>query len=207
MIPLMNKSNLDVYVDDEYVEDDYDYSEYILPIHPDRDGIDFINIWFKGKTELGQMLSHFYNSPFEHPYFGPFNSMEGFWHFIQTIEKDNELSVPIHYNKLRSLSGMAAKNYGKSLTWHKVDQFYEIIEAANYYKIEQNTKLYNMFVSSKLPFEMYFIKKSSGDADGQGEIVIKLENYRWLLNSFEKIRIMMQYDERPKIIDYKAIFD
>ncbi|EKD22616.1 MAG: putative phage protein, partial [uncultured bacterium] len=92
----------------------------------DDDGVTHINLWINGRTRLGKMLAHFYESPFVHPYFGPFNSMEGFWHYIQNKERDDAL---------RSLSNMAAKNYAKGMTWCRVEDFHKIIMAANYYKI------------------------------------------------------------------------
>jgi len=169
----------------------------VSDIDPNQDGVTHINIWIRGKTELGQMLSHFYELPFKHPYFGSFNSMEGFWHFIQNIERDD---------KLRSLSGMAAKNYGKSLTWCRVDKFHDVIAAANFYKIEQNPKLQKLFIETTLPFDQYWLHQATGDAEGQGEVVVKLNNYKWLVESFEENRVLMKIGERPDYLDYKEIF-
>lgn len=167
-----------------------------LILNPDKDGEEFINIWIKGKTKLGQMLSHFYELPFKHPYFGSFNSMEGFWHYIQNKERND---------KLRSLSGMAAKNYGKSLTWKRVDNFHAVIASANFYKIEQNPELKKLFVESKLPFTQYWIHESSGDAVGQGDLVVTLTHYQWLVDTFTENRILMQNGKRPEHIEYKDI--
>ena len=168
-----------------------------VKVHQDDDGITHINIGKNGKTKLGQMLAHFYESPFEHPYFGRFASVEGFWHYVQNKERDD---------KLRSLSGMAAKNYGKLLTWCYVERFYDIIASANYYKIEQNQELHDLFVESTLPFDLYYLREATGDAEGQGSVLIKLDNYINIIKGFEDNRILMHYGERPPVIDYQSIF-
>lgn len=162
----------------------------------DSDGVTHINISITGKTKLGKMLSHFYESPFKHPKFGTFNSMEGFWHYIQNVESPDVL---------RSLSGSAARNLGKTLTWNHVECFREIIIAANFYKIEQNEELKELIIDSSLPFDYYYMNQPDGvDATGRA-ILVRPDSYAWLVEGFEQIRIMFQYDQRPKPIDYDAL--
>jgi hypothetical protein len=48
---------------------------------PEEDGVTHINIYSKGKTELGRWLTNFSYSPFNHPEYGKFLSMEGFWYW------------------------------------------------------------------------------------------------------------------------------
>jgi len=152
------------------------------------DGKTHINIWINSKTPLGVMLAHFYESPFVHPFFGPFASMEGFWHYVQNEEQDDSL---------RSLSGMSAKKRGKRLTWRHVENFHEIITAANFYKIEQNAELKKLFLESTLPFDYYYIFAPKGDAVGLASTVIRPPGYDWLVKGFEDIRKMMQHGDRP----------
>ena len=189
-----------------------------LVYDPEEDGITHINIWYLGKTELGKMLSHFYKSPFHHPYFGTFNSMEGFWHYLQSINSPDDAVDPnklgpdgnpvkVPRDTLRSLSGNAAKQYGKKLKWSYVDRFYEIISAANFYKIEQNPVLKKLFIESTLPFDLYYLNPPIGDAEGQRKVLTKLVNYKWLVDSFEENRILMQYKERPMQINYDEIIN
>lgn len=169
------------------------------------DGITHINIWLHGKTELGRMLSHFYKSPFHHPYFGSFTSMEGFWHYIKNLNSNDDHNHP--RDALRSLSGNAAKQYGKKLKWSYVDQFQKIISAANFYKIEQNIEMKELFIDSTLPFDQYYLTKSTGEVEGQYGVVARLANYKWLIDSFEENRILLQYNERPVVINYEDIFN
>lgn len=42
--------------------------------HPKTDGVDHINIYSRGRTPLGQALSNFAHTPFEHPKDGKFAS-------------------------------------------------------------------------------------------------------------------------------------
>ena len=167
-----------------------------IDTNPENDGVTHINIDYNGKTELGVLLSHFAKTPFEHPYFGTFNSMEGFWHFLKSTERSD---------KMRKYWGNDAKVFGKQFTWHNVNKFYEVIMAANFYKIEQTPNLKEMFNNSELPFANYYVRKSEGDAAGQGSIVIKPTNYVKIIKMFEDLRIMMHYDERPLPIDYSDV--
>lgn len=154
-----------------------------------QDGVNHINIWYRGATELGRMLSHFYELRFVHPFFGPFNSMEGFWHYIKSEEKDDEL---------RLLAGQEARNYGKKLSPAYVPGFAEIINTANFYKIEQSPKLKQLFVDSDLPFEHYYLF-------GPGEVLIRPKGHAWLISGFEKSRRMMKAGQRPVEIDYSKL--
>lgn len=66
--------------------------------NPDEDGVTHINIYSKGKTELGRMLSNFTSFPIELD--GQrFNSIEGVWFYFATTEAAPER------NKLKTLSG------------------------------------------------------------------------------------------------------
>jgi hypothetical protein len=179
--------------------------ETVVGNDPNCDGVSHINIWINSKSQLGKMLSHFYESPFIHPYFGPFNSMEGFWHYIQNLRIDEKSGMLVGDDTLRSLSGMSAKNYGKKLQWRHVDNFHEIIIAANYYKIEQNPELLKLFMQSEVPLDYYYLFTPVGDAEGLSDVVVRPAGYRWLVEGFEELRKMFQHDERPAYINYDQV--
>lgn len=147
-----------------------------LGYKPENDGIDHINIHSRGKTHLGRLLSHFAHTPFIHPYYGPFYSMEGFWYYMRSGATDQ---------KLRYLSGFRAKTHGKKLAYVWYDNFKEDIMAANYQKILQVPCLAQMVVESHLPFDHYY-------TFGDSQIVITPNNYDWLCSGFEDIRTAMQ---------------
>lgn len=153
------------------------------------DGKDHINIWAKGDTELGRMLAYFADTPFVHPYFGPFNSMEGLWHWLRSKDKPDEL---------RRLVGIRAKTFGKALVTTEVEGFFEIIHVANYYKIVQNPTLEKLLKNSTLPFEHYYLW-------GPGKVLIRPQGYEWVIKSFEELRKMIREGREPDEPDYSKI--
>ena len=58
-------------------------------IIPTEDGITHINIYSKGQTELGKMLSNFAKFPIQ-TVDGNFMSVEGYWYFLSIDEKFSE---------------------------------------------------------------------------------------------------------------------
>lgn len=155
-------------------------------VNPD-DGVTHINIWIHAQTHLGRMLSHFYKMRFTHPVLGPFNSMEGLWHYVKTEEKDDTL---------RKLYGPHAKDYGHQLTQQYIENFRAIIIAANFYKIERNENLKMMMVESTLPFRYYYYH-------GPQDVFVEPPEYKWLVEGFEEIRRMLRENRRPADLDYK----
>lgn len=65
------------------------------------DGVHHINIYSKGKTEIGRWLSNFSYSPIQTKN-GDFKSIEGYWYWITTLN-----------DRLRELHGFPAKKLGK----------------------------------------------------------------------------------------------
>lgn len=70
---------------------------------PAKDGTTHINIYSKGRTELGRFLSHFQYHPIDTED-GYFESIEGYWYWLSTRD-----------DRLRNLSGYQAKQLGDSL--------------------------------------------------------------------------------------------
>ena len=138
------------------------------------DGIDHINIdnnW--GKTELGRLLANFPKTPFVHPEYGPFASIEGFWHWIRSANPSDDL---------RGLFGNRARAFGRKLNnGIFVENFKEEIIKAIYYKIVQNANIYDDFVASTLPFKYYYIF-------GPKQIEISPDYAKWLCDGIEQIR-------------------
>jgi hypothetical protein len=161
----------------------------VNPRANDGDGVTHINLSINGETKLGRQLAHFSDVGFVHPHFGPFNGMEGFWHYINSVERDDEL---------RHLIGHAAKKYSKQLTKVKVVGFQEIITVANFYRIEQNPELQKMFLDSTLPFDDYYYHDN-------GPVAIRPKGHGWVVNMFEEIRTMMKQGKRPADLDYTKV--
>lgn len=154
-----------------------------------QDGIDHINIWLRGQTRLGRMLSTYFKTPFVHPVFGRFNCMMGFWYYIKTEEKRDELRI---------LIGEEAKRFGKTQTSVKVDNFRDIITVANYHKIEQNKDLKKIFLESTLPFDMYHTW-------GPAEIIVRPLGHEWQVKMFADLRDLMRAGQVPEDPDYAHV--
>ncbi len=160
-----------------------------------KDGVDYINIYSRGKTRLGRNLSHFARTPFVHPYFGPFESMEGFWFYMKTGK--------VH-DQLRYLYGNRAKQYGKGLPTKYDADFKEDILAGNYQKILQNDGLRQAFLNSELPLTHYYLFEQQVDASMiessvmRKSIVIFPKNSDWLIDGLEEIRTEMKQGLVPK---------
>jgi len=147
--------------------------DYLLV--PETDGITHINIYSKGKTLLGRMLSNFYYFPFETKD-GKFCSVEGLWHWLG-IEpcKDKEI--------LRVLYGYKAKEIGMKLKkmYKRVfdENFEQKILKAIEYKIYHNLDMFTDKLKY-LPFEYYYV---FGD-----KVVDMKEKYKWMIDGIDKIR-------------------
>lgn len=148
-----------------------------------NDGIDHVNIHSVGKTELGRLLSHFAHTPFTHPYFGPFYSMEGFWYFARSgfIE-----------GRLRYLSGFRAKQVGKELGYKWYKDFKEDVIAANYQKIIQHENIRDLIIESELPFDHYY-------TFGPNSFHVTPRTTDWLVQGFEDIRLALKEGVVPSV--------
>ncbi|MNU19603.1 hypothetical protein D3C71_78340 [compost metagenome] len=154
-----------------------------------QDGVTHINVYSRGNTDLGRMLAHFTFSPFVHPYYGPFNSMEGFWYYIKARKPEDAL---------RTLHGWEAKELGKQLEHMRRPNFKELIVEANFHKITQNPRLLAMMKGSVLPFDHYYLY-------GPGKILIRPKGFEWLVEGFESIRTMVKMGREPTPIDHRPV--
>lgn len=140
-------------------------------INPNEDGITHINIYSKGKTEIGQWLSNFSLSPFIHPEDGSFKSIEGYWYWLSS--KDNWL---------RALYGFKAKEYGRKIgakDWLEDEEFKRKIKLAIITKLETYKKSEEVIYSS-LSFTHYY------DYDGR---IVEPKEGKWLIDFFNSLRI------------------
>ena len=148
-----------------------------MDLNPKEDGITHINAWSRGKTELGQLLSNFAHTPFQHPVHGYFASVEAFWYWAASGRSHNEL---------RRLYGASAKSVGSKLESIPMpeEEFHEMIREAFRLKLAQNDRLRNLLISSTLPIEHYFVY------GGGGEVVIKKDKHRWQTDYWQELRTL-----------------
>lgn len=137
------------------------------------DGIDHINIYSKGKTEIGRWLSNFSYSPIQTEH-GSFNSIEGYWYWQTTLN-----------DHLRNLHGFSAKKLGKES--EKVleippEVFQEKIKKAIDLKLKLRSK---DIADINLPLAHYY--------EYGGKRVEKLE-YNWITEHIElRVKQLKEY--------------
>lgn len=143
------------------------------------DGYDHINIWENGITELGKVLSHTSDIPFTHSVYGKFRSVEGFWHYIRSVSRDD---------RCRMYYGNRARMFGKSLESQQVDNFREIIMDANWQKIRSYPLLMKEIELSDQPFDSYYY---------MGETRARAASAFWMIEGFEEIRTAIKNNRNP----------
>lgn len=123
----------------------------------ENDGIDHINIYSRGKTELGRMLSNFYEFNLIVSD-GQFKSIEGYWYWLLAgKQKDREI--------LRTLSGYNAKSIGRKIAekdWptQNLDLFKKLIFGACIVKLDSVPYLCRLLHETDLPFSHYYVSKN-----------------------------------------------
>lgn len=151
-----------------------------------EDGVDHINIFRKGKTNLGKELEHGSSLPLKHSIFGKFQTIESFWYYIQSKERDD---------RVRQLTGMKLNQFAQQLTPLYVLNFRAIILDANYQRILQHDSLKDSFVSSVLPFDCYSTNKAG--------IRIRPSHFKWLTVGLEEIRCALKESRKPDFTIFK----
>lgn len=154
---------------------------YPSPAKWTEDGLDHINIWQYGETSLGKFLSHGSRFKINHNYFGKFNSMDGFWKYIQSEERDD---------RIRYMHGPALKNFSKSLTMLRIPNFRAAIMHANYQKLKQHPKYLTQLKRSVLPLECYYLNHRT-------KIRVRPVPFRWIIEGFNEIRTALQAGIEP----------
>jgi len=147
----------------------------------ENDGIDHINIhYYASNTELGRQLSHFSRKSFNHPQYGPFNSLEAFWWWIAAESPDDEIRR-CSADKARTIGRLWSKKRGYT-------DFNKEIFIANYHRIDQNDELKQMFIKSNLPFTYYYLHGTPPTTQ------INDKDSKWMVYVFEELRRMFKND-------------
>ncbi len=146
-----------------------------MKINPEEDGTTHINIYSRGKTTLGRLLSNWTPCNLVTDE-GEFRSVEGYWFYLGTNHPDK--------NKLKYLVGYEAKKFGEEL--RKIDKiitpnFEDRIAKVIKYKIDNCLFASDRrdFYSSTLPFTHYYV---------YGTKVVEQREFQWIVNKIEDIR-------------------
>lgn len=154
-----NKCHGDVVkeVIEDYLTMDYNkfFIKYAVNHYSDyKDGKFYVNIYSRGITKLGRYLSNMSNLGFEHPEYGTFSSMEGFWYYIKTGKK---------FDNLKTLQGFKAKEFGKSLSRIENSDFKKDLMSGLECKILQNSYLLELVLGNELPYVHYYVYGHPGN--------------------------------------------
>lgn len=141
-----------------------------------NDGVTHINVYSRGKTELGRLLSNFAHTPFTLDKFRDFASVEGFWYWYFSDSGNNDL---------RKLHGFQAKILGQRLMKGKIPDILEIdkqvIICAIHSKLDQNPYIVEMLVQNDLPLAHYYVNSENGS-------IIYKDEYIWITDAIERYR-------------------
>lgn len=140
-----------------------------------------INIYSNSARALGRQLSNFYRSETEHPEYGKFMSVEGFYYWLLTGKKNEEL---------RELHGYEAKKVGSefdSVVDSNNDSFKKEIQTMILLKISQNKRIENNLASSNLPLTHYYYYGSI-----ENPKVHRLPQHDYMVNIITQYRDALQ---------------
>lgn len=152
-------------------------SDRVRILNPMDDGITHIDIYTKGKTRLGRLLTNLADIPVHHPIYGTFRCAEGLWYYLKT---------GCQFECLRAMTGFEAKKFGTSKPTVWMDDFKEQFKLGLINKIVSHQELYEAFVSSELPFEHYYFYSSN--KPNVPPKVIEPKDVRWLTEFFTELR-------------------
>ena len=119
----------------------------VMTIWQIEDGANHINIYSEARTELGRKLTNFARTPFVHPQYGNFESMEGYWHWCSTGKQSDNY---------RSKYGLAAKTAKRNRSVVIYDHFEEDIISGIHCKLSQHRTIYESLMASTLPLTHYY---------------------------------------------------
>jgi hypothetical protein len=142
-------------------------------MNPTDDGVTHINVYSRGRTELGRALSNFAHTPFEHPEDGHFESVEGYWYWLSTRDE-----------RLRNLWGWEAKSVGRQLggsDYRDEPEFRRKVCLALDVKIDSHPDLHRMLVESTLPLAHYY------EYDG---VIHTPKKGRWVIDHLTQLRAL-----------------
>lgn len=151
---------------------------------PDTDGVDHINIYTKGKTKLGKLLTNMSDMPVNIPEHGYFMTLEGYWYWLTT---------GCSYEYFRDCNGFEAKIKGKTLPRTTFPDFKETFKKALKLRFDQNERLKSLTINSTLPFAHYYCYGDSDDT-------VIYPPYDWIVHELEYLRRFYQGTDVRTII-------
>lgn len=121
-------------------------------ISPSLEGVTHININSNSATPLGRVLCDMAHTPFVHPVFGRFASLEGYRHWLRTGR---------NHDSLREVWGQLAKIRGGKLPQKKDAQYEQYLIEGVHCKVNQVPGLHALLLETQLPITCYFVFNES----------------------------------------------
>lgn len=162
------------------------YNRDMIPYNPQEDGVTHINVYSKGKTRLGQLLSNFAHTPFHHPTYGYFASVEAFWYWYSAWTR-----FEVKFDALRATHGFQAKKMGLILREEQLQlktplpvaiDFEQQVKTALLAKLEENVELRNKLSRNTLPLIHYYTW-----GEGQNVKITYPQTNLYILDYLEKL--------------------
>lgn len=141
---------------------------------PLLDGKTHINVYSKGATELGRLLSNFAHTPFLLWGEGYFHSVESWWYWVKMSNINNSLLLPIfdenQLSEIKEQVGVFAKQYFRAINTLEDTYIFNPgrIQLKNVYiaKLKNHPRIKEMLFSNNLPMAHYYMmnyKKVNAD--------------------------------------------
>lgn len=139
-------------------------------VDPNEDGISHINVYSKGKTNLGRFLSNFADCNVLTDD-GMFRTIEGYWYWLSCRDE-----------RLRQTEGWESKKLGRQLRcpdWNKDPEFEGKIARAILTKMMQPWCLEQLHRSGTRPFMHYYV---------YGTKVVMVKEGLWMMTLMNDFR-------------------
>lgn len=135
-----------------------------------KDGVDHINVYSQGNTELGRLLSNFAHTPFRIPLLGEFESVEGLWYWYLTGEE-----------KCRHLIGYKAKEFGQkqTLLYPEIEFPPRLLKIVYKAKLKYNPHIKEMLLKNTLPFKHYYVYNDK---------IVTPKQWQWTATLWQEIK-------------------
>lgn len=150
---------------------------------PMLDGLDHINVAHDAVTELGVALNMDFEMAWSHPVLGDFLSLSNFWQYITRPVADDGIRFLKGFNLRRVMKRV--REAGEETV--NVENFRAILLHAIYERITQSD-IFEMFITSELPFENYYA------ATDKGQPARRQNTASWMIPALEMMRHCMIHD-------------
>lgn len=153
--------------------------------NPNADGINHINVYSKGKTELGRLLSNFAEIIIKTNN-GDFNSVESWWYWTKMNNINSSCLIPLFDEKqldeIRHRPGKSAKDYFRFLYKNdstEVNPSREQLKEIYKLKLEQYPGIKKLLLKNTLPLAHYYM---------MFEKKISADEYLWTVQLWDEIK-------------------